>query len=136
MGYTWLEPLKTNVSAHDPNMSQDLRLLKMLKSANTDFPSLQTYRMCKNIETKNPDLHKILTKELVFTNLYFAPNNPTMGSGASPVKINNVIDAYFVFASEIQRPDLIAKNEAKYAGHKKIGEMHVYEDSPLEFISA
>jgi len=135
-GYKWLKPSTQTISAHDPNMSKDLRLLKMLQSAETDFGGYYNMQMCKNIKTHNPILHNILNTQLVYNTKFFTPQNTNIGTNLTDPKINNVFDAYTVFASEIDNPILIAKNEAKYAGHNKIGEMHVYEDRPLEFISA
>lgn len=133
-GYQWLNPSTTGISAYDANMSQDLRLLKMLRDAHTDFGA-EYKKMKTNIVKRNPALNVLLSK-VVYNETFFTPEDTTLGSSLFIAKkIHNVVDAYIMLKEMIERPEIIAANESKYARRNKIGEMHVYEDRPLEFIS-
>lgn len=143
-GYAWLAPNTTTISVHDHNLSQDLRLLKMLQS--NPNAGIVGRTINKHMTQSNPILGEILN-HVVFKGEHFTPENTEMGSSSfskkrswwnfrkPDYKINNVIDAYLVLSNVIQDPKLIKANEDKYKSYKKIGEMHVYEDKPLEFIS-
>lgn len=136
-GYQWLTPSTTSNSAHDPNISQDLRLLRMLHKAYDDFGTVEYSRMVKTIYRHSP-VSRLLEK-VQFKGIHFTPQDINMGTAKPKPKsktINNIIDAYVMLVELIQSPKIIAANEEHYAKHKKIGEMHVYEDRPLEFISA
>lgn len=133
-GYQWMKPSKTGISAHDPNISMDLRLLRMVFQANVDFGGSTYTKMFENIMRHGGPLVYLLSK-LNYKKVYFTPNNTVMGSALPTPRINNILDAHIMLTELIQRPDMIAQNENRYSSHKKIGDMHVYEDRPLEFIS-
>lgn len=133
-GYMWMKPSQTNISSHDPNLSMDLRLLRMLLRASIDFGGRTYTKMFVNLSLHGGPLYDLIQK-LNFKKIYFTPNNTDMGSALPTPQINNVLDAHIMLTELIQRPDMVAKNEEKYSSHTKIGDMHVYEDRPLEFIS-
>lgn len=134
-GYSWLEPNSNDITSHDPNMSMDLRLLRMLYIGFSDFGGADRYTIRKNI-VDHPLLNNLF-KKVKYNTMFYTTENKTMGTACAndaDKTINNVADAYIMLAELIQHPQTVVANEAYYAGHKKIGEMHVYEDRPLEFV--
>jgi hypothetical protein len=135
-GYIMLQPSSTRPSSYGPNISMDLRLLKMIRDGYKDFGGDNYIKMKKNVITHNADLNELLNK-VNFKTVHFTPEDKKLGSSNwFTKKINNVIDAFIRLSELVKRFNVKAANELKYAKYKKIGDMHVYEDRPLEFISA
>ena len=117
------------IESHKSNISHDLRLLNMLINAAGDFGGTEYRKMLNNVK-----LNKLiydLCKKVVYKDKYGTPENAVSGY---PAKINNVLDAMWELKDVVQHPMSINQNNADYVGCKQLGEMHLYEDRPLEFI--
>jgi hypothetical protein len=108
-----------SISSQRRNMSQDLRLLYMLKS----------------IHNANPMTIELLRK-VKFDTRYFTPEVTESGRLQTPPIINNVVDAFYDLQEIVLNPDMRRQNEVHYESRRKLGEMHIYGDRPLEFIPA
>jgi L-rhamnose isomerase len=127
-----MNPIKLN-SASKPNQSQDLRLLDMLINGYKDFGPRYS-KMSDNIK-KTKDIHSLIDK-VVFDHTFYTKE--ILDSGLSKSKINNVTDAFLEIRKLMRHPDNMEFNNLVYSVYKRklLGEMHVYDDRPLEFIPA
>jgi hypothetical protein len=131
------EPLKSiffkqfGIESHKSNISHDLRLLNMLIKAAGDFGGTEYIRMSNNVKLNK--LISDLCKKVVYKDKYGTSENVLSGY---PAKINNVLDAMWGLKDVVQHPTSIKDNNMDYIGLKKLGEMHIHEDRPLEFIPA
>ena len=130
-GFSNFQP-GVNISSQKWNTSQDLRLLYMLRNGGVDFGGVEYNTMCANVKIHNTLLHE-LCKKVEFKTMYDTPENTVSGY---PAKINNVDDAFLSIKDLVQNPGFVSKNASVYNGFDKLGEMHIYQDRPLEFISA
>ena len=131
-GYGSMNPIRLH-SASKPNQSQDLRLLDMLLNGYKYFgPSYS--KMRDNIK-KTKDIHSLIDK-VVFDHTFYTKE--VLDSGLSKSKINNVTDAFLEIRKLMRHPDNMELNNLVYSVYKRklLGEMHVYDDRPLEFIPA
>jgi hypothetical protein len=85
-----------------------------------------------NIKTHNPLLME-LCKKVKFDDIYDTPQVKSLGY---PAKINNIFDAFMALKELIQNPFFTAANTTAHAGMQQLGEMHIYQDRPLEYISS
>ena len=127
-GFRNMDPAKLN-SASRPNQSQDLRLLYMLLNGEKDFGP--RYSKMKT----SSSIYNIL-KQVVYQNDYSTQEILHSGLDDPTPKINNVTDAFLVLRTAVNTPHTAIRNENMYSSSKKLGEMHVYDDRPLEFIPA
>jgi hypothetical protein len=54
---------------------------------------------------------------------------------AYPDGINNVMDAFSALSDLVKRPELIEINNTRYQHFKKLGELHIYGNKPIVWIS-
>ena len=118
VGFQWLES-GDSISSQRRNMSQDLRLLYMLKS----------------IHNANPMTMELLRK-VKFDTRYSTPEVTESGRLQTPPIINNIVDAFYDLQEIVLNPDMRRQNEVHYESRRKLGEMHIYGDRPLEFMPA
>jgi hypothetical protein len=86
----------------DINISQDLRLLHLLKP--------QIYGEIQN---------------LIYDNTY---STPEIKENGFPEKINNVNDAYEVLKKIVSKTEHINSNNDHYSTMQKLGDLHIYDD--------
>jgi hypothetical protein len=100
-----------SIESRKRNVSHDLRLLTMLP-------------------VPNPLIHNI-RKKVVYKKQFGTPEKLNAGY---PNKIHNVVDAMWALRDAVIDPTSISQNEMEFGGMTKLGEMHIYEDRPLEYI--
>jgi hypothetical protein len=111
------------VSSHVNNISHDLRLL------NNVGPFL------KGMDGKLADLiRKVVYGKGVAKGKEWYGTEPNPASGL-PNRINNVEDAFKALCGLVENPIQKTKNEFDYAGSKKLGELHIYDDGrPMRYV--
>lgn len=133
-GFSWFKP-STGIGKHicpqRQNISQDLRLLCMLHDEGVVHDARRR-KTISNIKTHNPLLME-LCKKVKFDDIYDTPQVKSLGY---PAKINNIFDAFMALKELIQNPFFTAANATAHAGMQQLGEMHIYQDRPLEYISS
>ena len=115
-GYYFTQPLSANpsddhyISSVVRNRSHDLILLKILKRTITPIDAVIA-----------------LT---VYDDQYGTPERPN----DYPNSIQTVTDACMAFKSVIERHYIKSRNDAYFMGRTKIGDLHVYNQRPMEYI--
>jgi len=130
-GFGWFKP-NDDLCSQRSNASHDLRLLYMLHKSGNDYKDPAYVKMCDNVKTFATPLHE-LCKKVKYKSMFSTPEDNTYGY---PTKINNIDDAFYSLNDFIQRMDYMESNQIRYATKTKLGEMHIYDGRPLEYISA
>ena len=130
-GFGWFAPSK-GICSQMSNVSQDLRLLALLHDRFNDIRAynLQQSKTITNIKYQNPLLLK-LCKKVKYENAFDTPQVTALGY---PAAINNIFDAFMALKELVQNPFFVATNSTAHAGMRQLGEMHIYQDRPLEYI--
>ena len=139
-GYQWLQPIRGkaestksfHISSIVPNRSHDLRLLRIIATADKDSRS-QFKTMFQKVNKYLPDL-LTLCKNVTYIHHYGTPENRESGL---PNKIHNVMDACISLHEMITQSENQIHNASVYSTKTKLGDMYVYSDGrPLRFVAA
>lgn len=133
-GYYYITP-GSKAEAYKANVSNDLRLLRMLYYGNIDFPgSPGIGKMCRTIVKENYGLTKLLMN-VKYTGKFFTTNEPV---GRYPARIMNVHDANKALYDFVTSSAVKEANAKHYQGKKCLGELHIhiYGTQETEFIPA